>query len=603
MAPASEIGPGLMTDPVHQRTGQTDDVADQRTLERRAQDLSERLQLALDAGQLGTWVWDKSAGTIEWDERLQILFGIEPGTFDGRFETYAGLLHPDDAGAVLERVEQAMLTKSRYVVEHRVVWPDGSLHWLEGAGQVTLDASGEVTGTIGCVAEVTARVEGEIQRQQFTLEALVAAEDERVSRERLEFLARITEAVNLAADVPTMMRSVVSAAVPRLGEWCSIFVLPDDGSLYPDVEIAHVDPEMVDYALALRERFPYDPTSEWGIPEVIRSGRTLFVPEIDTTVLDEAGLDEEARAIVDRLALRSSITVPLVSRGRVLGAMQFVMSESSRRYTHDDITLGRAVGSRIASSLENRRLAERQRVIASTLQGSLLPNELPPIPGVEVAVRYWATGEGTEVGGDFYDLFPIDDSTWGVVVGDVCGTGPAAAAITGLARHTVASAAWHGDDPSETLAHLNSTMRRRHTDVFCTLAFGHLTVEPQRLDVALAIGGHPLPIVADGIGGAEPVGLPGTLMGVFDDVHVTTVPVTVGPGEAMVLYTDGVTDVPPPHELDARDFATIVGEEAALADSAEGLADRLHDRLASILEVDQRSDDIALMILRVPPAG
>ncbi len=546
-------------------------------------------------------MWDKTAGTIEWDDRLQVLFGLEPGTFDGSFETYAGLLHPDDAGSVLARVEEAMLARSRYVVEHRVVWADGSTHWLEGAGQVTLDADGEASGTIGCVADVTDRVEGELQRQRFTLEALNAAEDERVSRERLEFLSKITEAVNQAPDVRTMMQDVVAAAVPRLGDWCSIFVLPEDGSLIPDVEIAHVDPEMVEYALALRERYPYDPSSAWGVPEVIRSGRTLFIPEIDASVLDEAGLDDEARVIVGRLALRSSITVPLVARARVLGAMQFVMSESSRRYTRDDITLARAVGSRIASSLENRRLGERQRVIASTLQASLLPDELVSIPGVEVAVRYWATGEGTEVGGDFYDLFAMDEETWGVVVGDVCGTGPAAAAVTGLARHTVASAAWHGDDPVETLAHLNRTLRRRDAEVFCTVAFAHLTVESDGLGVALAVGGHPLPILAEQGGGAVPVGCPGTLMGVFDDVSVTTCNLLLGPGEALVFYTDGVTDVPPPYGIGAEDFVVIVGEEASLSDSAESLADRLHVRLASILEVDQRTDDIALLILRVPP--
>ena len=131
----------------------------------------------------------------------------------------------------------------------------------------------------------------------------------------------------------------------------------------------------------------------------------------------------------------------------MVGGIQFVMTSSNRRYTDADVALAQVVAGRIASSLENRRLSEEQHHIAVTLQTSLLPDELPVIPGVDLAVRYWAAGEGVVTGGDFYDVLDLGADRWGVVIGDVCGTGPAAAAVTGLARHTIASAAWHGDSP------------------------------------------------------------------------------------------------------------------------------------------------------------
>ena len=149
----------------------------------------------MDAGGLGTWRWERDTGATVWDERLEALFGLEPGSFDGTFEAYAALLHPEDAAEVLGTVEEAVQSKGRYIVEHRVVWPDGSVHWILGAGQPTVDEAGEVTGTIGACADVTARVLVEQERDRLLAEAVDAAEVERLSRERLEFLTRINDAL------------------------------------------------------------------------------------------------------------------------------------------------------------------------------------------------------------------------------------------------------------------------------------------------------------------------------------------------------------------------------------------------------------------------
>ena len=577
--------------------GAARDVTDRRQLEAQAQDLSDRLRLALDAGGLGTWRWEMRTGRTEWDSPMEQLFGLDPGTFDGTFDAWVGMIHPDDVAETMAVLDEAVRTRSEYVVEHRVIWPDGTVHWLHGSGGVTIDPQGTVTGTIGCNMDVTERVEAELERERLMQQAVEAAAADRVHRERIEFLAQVSEELALAENHHELVARVVAAAVPRLGDWCSMHLLTP-GSAELQVEVAHVDPEMVAYARELQERFPYDPAAPTGVAAVIRTGRAEFYPDITAEILDDLNLTTEEREILRRLAFRSAIVVPLKKNGRILGAMQFVMTESSRRYTHDDLALASAVADRISSSLEFRRISEQQTRIARTLQASLLPAELPTISGLEVAVRYWAAGDGVEVGGDFYDLFDIAPGRRAVVIGDVCGTGPGAAAATGLARHTLASAACRGDQPEEVLRHLNDMLRKRRTASFLTAIYGELRERATGYDLLLSCAGHPLPIhVRDGL--ASPCAESGTLLGVLDDLALTVSTTELRPGDTVVLYTDGATDVPHPYGLDAIGMARLVGGAASAA-TAEGVADGIYERLAQILPFEQRDDDIAMLVLRVP---
>lgn len=578
--------------------GASEDVTALRATERRAREVTEHLRLALEAGGLGTWRWEMRTGATAWDERLEALFGLSRGGFDGTFETFVSCLHPDDREEVLASVKSAVETQSTYRVEHRVVWPDGSIRWISGAGAVLLDEDGIVTGTVGCAADVTDRVHQELERRELAEAAVEAAANERVLRERLEFVSAINEALNQSETLRDVMVNVTARAVPRLGDWCSVHVLRGAGNPIPEVEVAHVDPGMVAYARQLQDRFPYDPNAPKGVAHVIRTGETIFYPEITDDVVAELDATDEEREIVAQLALRSAIVVPLVKRGKVLGAMQFVMSSTGRQYTTDDVALAHAVAGRIASSIENHRLSDLQRTIASTLQRSLLPSVLPDIPGVEIAVRYWPAGEQTEVGGDFYDVFALDrPSTFAVVMGDVCGTGPAAAALTGLARHSIRSSAWHGDNPAEVLTSLNRDVLRSGTGTFLTATYAELNASGPGLELTVASGGHPLPVLSTS-GGTRLMGEAGTLLGIVDEPRSHPETVHLEPGDAVVFYTDGATDVRPPHGLTATEFARIVSDATAAAGSAETIADNIHRALAAILPLHERNDDVALLILR-----
>src|SRR3954452_13517092 len=235
-------------------------------------------------------------------------------------------------------------------------------------------------------------------------------------------------------------------------------------------------------------------------------------------MLRAAAVDEEHYQEITAIGMRSSIVVPMTTRGRTLGALTWVNGKSGRRFDEQDVELAQELARRCATAIDNARLYSDRAYIARTLQQSLLPIELPDIPGIETAARFRPTGEGNEVGGDFYDLFQTGSRGWTVVMGDVCGKGPDAAAVTALARYTLRAAALGERLPSRSLGLLNEALLRQRTDRrFCTVAYASLEPLAEGARVGFASGGHPLPLVLRANGTVEAVGAPGTLLGVVPD--------------------------------------------------------------------------------------
>ena len=248
---------------------------------------------------------------------------------------------------------------------------------------------------------------------------------------------------------------------------------------------------------------------------------------------------------------------PLRARGRTLGVMALGFAEVVGQ---DHVELFEDLARRAALAIDNARLYEERANVARTLQRSLLPPVLPDVPGVELAARYVAAGEGNEVGGDFYDCFRTGDGEWAVVIGDVCGKGAEAAAVTALARYTVrASATLHSDSPGVVLQDLNDAIRREtpHSR-FCTVLYVSLALHGDRVTGCIASGGHPLPLILRADGRVETAGLPGTLLGILPDPEIRPQNLVLRPGDSMILYTDGVIEASPldhrfgPEQLAAR---------------------------------------------------
>ena len=595
--------------------GTADDVTQQRAVEERAADLTNHLLMALAGGELGTWRRDIATGVIEWDAAMDRLYGLEPGEFDGTYEGWIARVHPDDRAETERAIADAVAAGESYGLEYRVVWPDGTVRWLQGRAMIRFGADGAVAGTIGCSGDVTDRKLTELENARRAVEAERLVEEGNLQRRRLEFLASLNEAALRATDHRDLMRSVTAAAVPELGDWCTIHFFDQVGSLDPEVILAHFDPDKVAWIHDLMVKSPYNPNGPIGASLVVRTGTTQFVPEFGDEFIEEAiaggfrGMTpDQLRSIVEGLNLTSLIAVPLITKRGVIGAMQFVSAESGRIYGSEDVSLAETAASRIAEALDNAWLRDQQREVATILQSALLPHRLPQINGVSVAVRYWAAGAASEVGGDFYDLFRIPPrpgqsdapERWAVVIGDVCGTGPEAAAVTALARHTIRAAATHGASPVEVLEWLNSAMLASDSDRFCTVCYCTL----ERVDAAAwrftsVAGGHPLPLMARRNAPAHQLGSPGTLLGVLPRLKLSPSVVDLVVGDTVVLHTDGVTDVPAPYGIDEAAMSELVGEATGVDGRAERVAERLGLAVQKVLPVPQRDDDIALVVLRI----
>ena len=201
-------------------------------------------------------------------------------------------------------------------------------------------------------------------------------------------------------------------------------------------------------------------TSRAASPPSCAPGEANLVAEIDDEMLRALARDDDHFAALRELDIAAGLTAPLVVRGRVIGALTLLFGAARRRPGDADLDLATQVAARAATAIDNARLYRDRSHIARTLQRSLLPPRLPRIEGFEIAARYRAAGEGNEVGGDFYDVFQRTDSSWIVALGDVCGKGAEAAALTALARYTLRAAAISDGAPRRLMASLNEAILR-----------------------------------------------------------------------------------------------------------------------------------------------
>jgi serine phosphatase RsbU (regulator of sigma subunit) len=440
-----------------------------------------------------------------------------------------------------------------------------------------------------------------METQRLAAEAASAARRERRQRERLESLVSMTDATIGAPTADALMESVVQAAVPRLGEWCILQFVPEAGAQMPQ-HVAHADPDQAEVARQVLRRHPFVPVGRIGIPAVLRTGLAELIVDVDESTLEalaqSTSQPDAVRPVLATARLRSLITVPLTTKRGVIGALQLVRTDAGPPFDTDDLALARLAAGRVAEALDNIWLLEQHRQISAELQRSLLPPALPTLARAEVAARYWPAGAVAEVGGDFYDVFGLADDRWAVVIGDVCGTGPNAAAVSGIVRHTIRAAARHGHDHRTVLAWINEAVRESGRHLFCTTCYATLDANPTGHVLTVAAGGHPLPLVVRASGEAQALGRPGTLLGVFEHVNSHPRSTELLPGDVVVFYTDGISDLPPPHLLTPEQVTElIVG--AAQHGSAEAIADAIHADLERRLPLARREDDIALLVVRV----
>ena len=463
--------------------------------------------------------------------------------------------------------------------------------------EITVEFSGGVRGVIALSAAPVSDPDGGVAG---AVVSMVDLSDHRRAEDTLAFMAEASSLLSEAvADYERMLEELTRLVVPRLADWCAIDLLAADGRIQ-NVAVAHVDPTRVELARQLQERFPPDPAATTGVPQVLRSGRSQLTAEITDELIDSATDDPDMRTVLKELGLRSAIVAPMSLHGKTIGALTLISAEQGRRYTALDAAVAEDLGKRAALAINNARLYRREVEMNRALQESLVPPALPELPGVRVGVSYQAAGT-VDIGGDFYDAWPTGANSFAVVIGDVQGKGPLAAAVTALARHTLRATSAYDPGPANALRMLNRALLDSALKRFCTAVYMHGERVGAELRLSVGLAGHAPPIVLPLTGDVYRVGRPGTLLGVYPVIDVDIATFVLTPGDMVVMWTDGVTD--------SRGGAGALGDAriGQIVSSAAGAGDpqAVTDAIArAVPGFDEGSlvDDVAVVALTATAA-
>ncbi|MEV7536231.1 SpoIIE family protein phosphatase [Streptomyces hydrogenans] len=494
----------------------------------------------------------------------------------------------------------------------------GAVPLLEGTGMrsvvtVPLKVEGRLTGSLGVAAEAANRYSNEeALRLQFAADRIALAvesarlgELERLRRGSLSFLVEASDLLAGTLDRDQTLALMAQMTVPTLATWCAVYTIADPASDPYLSYVLHEDEDRIDGLKALLGSIaPPDPVPAPGARLWTAPGDAAHRAALAASARELEHLGSPLSSGIDTTLATAgavageTVVLPLVARNRVIG-MLTLGRPAEDHFRQEILELAEDLSRRAALALDNARLYSERNAISQSLQRSLLPPELPKIPGVEVDVIYRAAGEGNEVGGDFYDVFPIRDDVYGFAIGDVCGTGPEAAAVTGLARHALRLLAREGFGGPAVLERLNAAILDEGArSRFLTLLYGELRPQPDGSALLkMVCAGHPLPLRLRPDGTVTPAAEPQPLLGVMEDLELYEETFTLDPGDVLLCVTDGVTE--------RREGTRMLGDDG-LADALRtctGLtAGAVGGRILRAVERFAHapaSDDMAILTMRL----
>jgi PAS domain S-box-containing protein len=535
--------------------------------------LQRHLAAIVETTHDAIWSYGPDGRITSWNPAAERIFGWPAEAVLGREASF--MLPPGRAEEERELIARATAEERLQDLETQRVRADGA----------TIDVALTVSPLIGVEA---GPVGASLIARDVTLRKRAA--------DAQRFLAQASAALETSLDPERTLQTIAELAVPLLGELCILDMPRPDGRLGDSVAAATI-PDVAERLVEIRRRWPLDPAGSHPVARVLRSGRALVVPDLDGRgALDPVAQSDEHRAFMQEAGYRCAVVLPLLARRRTLGIMSLLHVRADLRYDASDVELLEDLAARAAQAYDNARLYAERSQVARTLQSSLLPAELPTPPGHRLAARYRAATTGVEVGGDFYDVFESDDG-WLAILGDVCGKGPQAAALTALTRYTTRAAAMHARAPREILGQLNEAMLRTGTDHRFATAF-LVRVEPRadRSELTCAAAGHPAALLLRAGGATETLGGPGHPLGIRSAPAFHLAQAQLRAGDTLLLYSDGLLDAAAPDaSLETADLARLLATCAGREPDA--LLDELERRVLARRATPQR-DDVAMLALQ-----
>ena len=421
-------------------------------------------------------------------------------------------------------------------------------------------------------------------------------------RRAQEFLVAASRLLDSSLDPKETARTIVSTAVPELAEICLIDFRRPDGWL-GDTVVAGANPEMAKRLEQIRRKRPLDPTSEHPVAQVLRLSqpmvwRDLKAPE----TVDKVSQSPEHLQLMEDAGYNSAAVVPLIARGRSLGALSFLHAHEDMRYDQGDLEFLAELGERAALALDNARLYQERDRVAKNLQRGLRPPRPAEVPGLEISVIFEAAGEGIEVGGDLYDVIPSADGCW-ILVGDVAGKGSTAAGVSVAVRHSVRGLIQEIAEPDEVLRRVNELLLTGDSlNDFATVMLARLRRDERGWRLVIASAGHPPAALAaeevpELLGG-------GSVLGAWKRANVERHERALGPAHTLALCTDGWLEAGPvASHQGPESFAEMtqalsgleLGEmtERLRADAVGRSSGKLRDDLVVLAVRPQETSDVA----------
>jgi Stage II sporulation protein E (SpoIIE)/GAF domain len=418
----------------------------------------------------------------------------------------------------------------------------------------------------------------------------------REQRRRMEILVAATAKLDSSLDPAETLRTIANMAVPDLAELCVIDLLDDTGSVASTV-VAAVDDSVAVGVQRMREEFPLDMLGNHPVAQVLAGQAPRVISDLTQDgALGRAAQSVEHERFMQDTGYSHAAVFPLIARGRTRGAISFLQLRGDASHDPSLLAVLEDMAGRAAMAFDNARLYAERAEVARTLRRSLMPAQLPVVAGLELASHFRPSGAGSEVGGDFYDVFAGPESCW-MVVGDVCGKGAEAAALTGFLRHTTAAYAREGIGPGRVLSQVNRTMLDQDFDGrFATAILARLRWRGSQVELTVALAGHPAALVVRaGDRSTVEFGGGGALLGVFADAAIEEVSTMLEPGDALALYTDGLPEARAPTRMIGAE-EMIQQLSARAPQSAKGAIDALLELIGS---EDGVRDDIAILAARV----
>lgn len=443
------------------------------------------------------------------------------------------------------------------------------------------------------VADLSERQQAEQERAKLVASAHAARIEAKNAEERLGLLLGAGDLVAATRSREDLLGQVTRLVVPSLADCAIVFLPTEEGGLRATAAEGG-DPTATAVLASLLEE-PLEPSGSVAFQAAYRTGHSQLVQDVTRHRDTSPQLDPRLGEIADLLHTDSIVAVALAQGGDHLGVLALGRSDSRPAFTVSDVAVAEELGRRISEGLANVDTFAREHSVSEILQRSVLPDVLPSVPGVDLAVVYLPATEGVDVGGDWYDAFHLGDEVLGLVIGDVVGHNLASASAMSQVRNAVRALAVDDPDPSKVLRRTNSALARLLPDALATVFYAVLDLRAGRLDYANA--GHPPPLLIAPEGPCYLSGQGGLMLGAAEDAAYEVATEPVRPGTGLLLYSDGL--------VEDRSRSIDQGLEtlaAAFADLTLRSADEIcATAQGALLRTETRADDVCLLAVRVLP--